>query len=89
VHSRDLVVPLSSVGKGRLMMRKMGNQSRVRDFRQRVILLFFTHFFSIVCRSKMVFDPPFRNAFHRHIRSRLSWQLNLQSFVVFVFFVSS
>jgi hypothetical protein len=42
VHSRDLVV-LSSVG-GRLMMRKMGNQSRVRDFR-RVILLFFTHFF--------------------------------------------
>jgi len=41
VHSRDLFV----LSLGRLMMMmKMGNQSRVRDFR-RSILLFFRHFF--------------------------------------------
>jgi hypothetical protein len=51
VHSRDdfLVVLSRVIIIGRSMMRKMGNQSRVRDFRRVVVLLllFSRHFFSI------------------------------------------
>ena len=65
-------------------MRKMGNQSRVRDFRRSSILFFFRHFFylSIVRFSILLFSQFIVVVFV------LGWRLD-QGFVFFVFLILS